>query len=69
MNLAVQFLHPLFAAAIDGVDLRNPSSAQLCAAIDAAMNQYAVVVLHNHQINDGQQMAFARMTISATCAG
>ena len=60
MNLAVKPLHPMFAAAIDGVDLRTPPSAQLCEAIDAAMNQYAVVVLRGQQINDEQQMAFAR---------
>ena len=60
MNLDLHPMHPVFAAEVTGVDLRDPPSAQLCAAIDAAMDQYAVVVLRDQQINDGQQMAFAR---------
>ena len=60
MKLDLRPLHPLFAAEVAGVDLRDAPSAQLCAAIDAAMDQYGVVVLRGQQINDEQQMAFAR---------
>ncbi len=60
MNLELHPLHPVFAAEVSGVDVRNPLTAQLCAAIDAAMDQYGVVVLRGQQINDEQEMAFAR---------
>ena len=60
MNLDLHPMHPVFAAEVTGVDLRDPPSAPLCAAIDAAMDQYGVVVLRGQQINDAQQMAFAR---------
>ncbi len=60
MNINPRPLHPLFACAVTGVDLRDPPSAPLCAAIDAAMDQYGVAVLRGQQINDEQQMAFAR---------
>ncbi len=60
MTLDLHPLHPLFAAEASGVDLRDLPSAPLCAAIDAAMDQYGVVVLRDQQINDEQEMAFAR---------
>ncbi len=53
-------LHPLFAAEAAGADLRNAPTSALCAAIDAAMNQFAVLVLRGQAIDDEQQMAFAR---------
>lgn len=52
-------LHPVFAAEMSGVDLRNPSSRDLLEAIDAAMDQYAVLVIRDQQIDDDQQLAFA----------
>ena len=60
MNINPRPLHPLFVCAVTGVDLRDPPSAPLCAAIDAALDQYGVAVLRGQQINDEQQMAFAR---------
>jgi len=48
-----------FAAEITGIDLRNPASPDLLAAIEAAMNQYAVVVIRDQKFNDDQQYAFA----------
>ena len=60
MKLDLLPLHPVFAAEAIGVDLREPPTAQLCAAIDAAMDQCGVVVLRGQQINDEQEMAFAR---------
>ncbi len=60
MNINPRPLHPLFACEVTGVDLRDPPSAPLCAAIDAAMDQYGVAVLRGQQIDDEQQMAFAR---------
>lgn len=53
-------LHPKFAAAVTGVDLRRPPTPELIAAIEAGMNQYAVLVLRDQHIDDDQQMAFAQ---------
>ena len=60
MDLKLQPLRPLFAAELTGVDLREPPTPALCAAIDDAMNRYAVVVLRDQLIDDKQEMAFAR---------
>lgn len=59
MELDIRPLHPLFCAEVLGVDLREPPSAELAAAIDAAMDRFAVVVVRAQQIDDDQQMAFA----------
>ncbi|MCW5624476.1 MAG: TauD/TfdA family dioxygenase [Burkholderiales bacterium] len=60
MNLEINPLHPVFAAEVIGVDLRDPATPELVAAIDAAMDQYAVLVLRDQQIDDDQQLAFAQ---------
>ena len=60
MALDIRPLHPVFAAEIYGLDLRDAPDADLVAQIDAAMNQYAVVVLRDQDIDDDQQYAFAK---------
>ena len=60
MDLDTRTLHPLFAAEVIGVDLREAPDASLCAAIDAAMDRHAVIVLRDQRIDDDQQMAFDR---------
>ena len=60
MAFRTQALHALFGAVVTGVDLRVPPSPALCAAIDAAMDQYAVLVLHDQLLTDEQQLAFGR---------
>ena len=60
MSLTLKPLHPLFAAAVDGVDLRQPLDAATVAAIDAAMDRYAVLVFRDQPMDQGQQIACAR---------
>ena len=60
MAFQTEPLHPLFGAVVTGVDLRDPPTPALCAAIDAAMDQYAVLVLHDQHLSDEQQLAFGR---------
>lgn len=60
MKLALKPLHPVFAAEVTGLDLRTPISAEGVAAIDAAMDQYAVLVVRDQHFDDDQQMAFAQ---------
>jgi alpha-ketoglutarate-dependent 2,4-dichlorophenoxyacetate dioxygenase len=59
MDLDIRQLHPVFAAEVYGVDLRNAPDASLVAQIDEAMNRYAVVVVRDQRIDDDQQFAFA----------
>ena len=60
MALTLKPLHPLFAAEADGVDLRQPLDAATVAAIDAAMDRYAVLVFRDQPMDQGQQIACAR---------
>src|SRR5262245_38604460 len=59
MNYAVKRLHPLFVAEINGVDLRQPLDATAKRSIEDAMDQSAVSVLRDQDIDDAQQVAFA----------
>jgi alpha-ketoglutarate-dependent 2,4-dichlorophenoxyacetate dioxygenase len=61
MDLAVTPLHPLFAARIAGADLSQPVGESLARAIERAMDQYAVCVLPDQQLDDDRQIAFARL--------
>jgi alpha-ketoglutarate-dependent 2,4-dichlorophenoxyacetate dioxygenase len=49
-----------FAGEVIGMDLRKPASREEVAAIDAAMDRYAVLVLRDQPISDDEQMAFTR---------
>jgi len=60
MSLSLRPLHPEFAAEIGGVDLRRPLAADTVAALVAALDRYAVLVFPGQEIDDEQQLAFAR---------
>ena len=60
MTFEVRPLHPLFAAEVDGIDLRQPPTPELVRCIDDAMDRHAVVVLRDQRIDDDQQLAFAK---------
>ena len=60
MAIAVRPLHPLFAAEVRGVDLRNSLAAGEFTEIEAAFNRYAVLVFPGQPLTDEQQMAFSR---------
>jgi alpha-ketoglutarate-dependent 2,4-dichlorophenoxyacetate dioxygenase len=53
-------LHPVFAAQVTGLDLREPIDAPDVTAITDAINQYGVLVFPGQFITDEQQMAFSR---------
>src|SRR6185295_14800179 len=59
MSLVVTPLHPVFAARITGVDLRQPLDPGTQRAIEAAMDEHAVCVLPDQSIEDEHQIAFA----------
>ena len=60
MTVEIRQLHPLFVGEVGGVDLRRPLEADEVAAIEAGMDRYAVLVFHDQQLSDEQQVAFSR---------
>jgi alpha-ketoglutarate-dependent 2,4-dichlorophenoxyacetate dioxygenase len=60
MPVSIRQIGPCFAGEVQGLDLRRPISAAEAAAIHAGMDRYAVLVLHDQQIDDEQQLAFTR---------
>ncbi len=59
MPLQLQPIGPL-AALASGVDIANPLSPSDIRAIEAGMDEYAVLVFKNQPVSDDQQIAFAR---------
>lgn len=53
-------LHPLFAAEASGVDLRHALDADAVRAIDAAMDEYAVLVFRDQPLSESEQVDCAR---------
>jgi alpha-ketoglutarate-dependent 2,4-dichlorophenoxyacetate dioxygenase len=51
-------LHPVIGARAEGIDLRRPLTTQEAAAIEAAMDRYAVLVFPDQQLDDAAQLAF-----------
>ena len=60
MTLRFTALHPLFAAEVGGIDLRRPLDPATAREIEEAMDRHAVLVFRGQDIDDDQQMAFAR---------
>jgi len=60
MALAIRQLHPVFVGEVTGIDLRQNLTRDEAAAIEAGMDRYAVLVFHDQNITDEQQVAFSR---------
>src|ERR1700742_1883466 len=60
MPVAIRPLHPHFFGEVSGVDLTKQLTPQEAADIEAGMDEYAVLLFRNQDIDDDQQMAFAR---------
>jgi alpha-ketoglutarate-dependent 2,4-dichlorophenoxyacetate dioxygenase len=60
MTISIRQIHPVFVGEVSGVDLTRPLSRDDVAAIEAGMDRYAVLVFHDQQVTDEQQMAFSR---------
>jgi alpha-ketoglutarate-dependent 2,4-dichlorophenoxyacetate dioxygenase len=58
MTLAFAPLHPVFAARVDGIDLRDRIGDAIVCEIDAAMDRYAVLVFRDQQLSQDEQLAF-----------
>jgi alpha-ketoglutarate-dependent 2,4-dichlorophenoxyacetate dioxygenase len=60
MTVTIRPLHEVFVGEVSGVDITKPLSRDEVAAIEAGMDRYAVLVFHDQDITDEQQMAFSR---------
>jgi alpha-ketoglutarate-dependent 2,4-dichlorophenoxyacetate dioxygenase len=60
MPLSIRSLHPVFAGEVTGVDCRRPLDRDEVAAIEAGMDEYAVVVFPDQPLTDAEQIAFTR---------
>jgi alpha-ketoglutarate-dependent 2,4-dichlorophenoxyacetate dioxygenase len=58
MSLSIRQIHPVFVGEVSGVDITRPLTPDEVKAIDAGMDEYAVLVFHDQQLTDEQQMAF-----------
>ena len=60
MAVSIRQIHPVFIGEVSGVDLRQPLTQDEVAAIEGGMDRYAVLVFHDQNITDEQQVAFSR---------
>lgn len=60
MSLQLKPLHPLFVAEASGIDITRPLSDAEVRQINAAMNQYAVLVWRGQPLTGQQQIDFAK---------
>ena len=60
MPIEIDPLTPHFAARLTGIDAPHALSPAEVAAVEAAMDRYAVVVMPGQDITDEQQLAFSR---------
>jgi alpha-ketoglutarate-dependent 2,4-dichlorophenoxyacetate dioxygenase len=59
MTIAIRKLHPCFVSEVSGVDLSLPLQSNDVVQLQAAIDQYGVLVFHDQDITDAQQLAFA----------
>ncbi len=60
MSMSIRQVGPCFAGEVSGIDLTRPLSPEEIAAIHAGMDEYAVLVFHDQDFTDEQQLAFSR---------
>ena len=60
MTISIRQIHPVFVGEVSGIDLRQSLSCDEVAAIEEGMDRYAVLVFHDQNITDEQQIAFTR---------
>ncbi|MSP05185.1 MAG: TauD/TfdA family dioxygenase [Acetobacteraceae bacterium] len=59
MNMTIRQLHPHFVGAVAGIDITQPLTRDQVAAIEAGMDQYAVLVFPGQNLTDDQQCVFS----------
>jgi alpha-ketoglutarate-dependent 2,4-dichlorophenoxyacetate dioxygenase len=59
VSITIRKLHPLFACEVVGVKLDTALSPRTVTEIEAALDEYAVLVFRDQAITDSQQIAFS----------
>jgi len=59
MAVSIRPVHPVFAGEVSGVDISQPLSREQVTAIEAGMDQYAVLVFRDQPLTDEQQCVFS----------
>lgn len=59
-TLTVSPLHPVFVAEAQGLNLRQPIDSAEAVQVEAAMDEFAVLVFRDQVLDESQQMAFTR---------
>jgi alpha-ketoglutarate-dependent 2,4-dichlorophenoxyacetate dioxygenase len=57
----IRQLHSVFVGEVAGIDLRQPVDPDTFREIEAALDQYAVLVFRGQFLDDDQQIAFSRL--------
>jgi alpha-ketoglutarate-dependent 2,4-dichlorophenoxyacetate dioxygenase len=60
MDLKIEQLHRFFVGEVSGVDVGRPIDADTVAALNVAIDRYAVLIFRGQDLDDERQMAFAR---------
>jgi len=60
MSVITRQIGQCFAAEVEGVNMAKPLSPDDVDAIHAGMDRYAVLVFHDQDVDDEQQLAFTR---------
>jgi len=58
MDLSIGELTPHFGGEVSGIDLKSPINHETAAAIEAAMDRYAVLVFRGQHLDEDAQKAF-----------
>ena len=61
MSISIVPIGRCFAGEVSGVDLHRPLSPDIVAAIDSGMDEFAVLVFRDQDINDEEQLAISRV--------
>ena len=59
MTISIERVGPTLAGRVTGVDLTQPLDAATVAAIEAGMDEHAVLIFPKQDLTDDQQMAFS----------
>ncbi len=59
MSVSLRQIHPVFVGQVSGIDITKPLSRDEVATVEAGMDRYAVLVFHDQQVTDEQQIAFS----------
>jgi alpha-ketoglutarate-dependent 2,4-dichlorophenoxyacetate dioxygenase len=60
VTVSIQQIHPTFAGEVTGIDCSRPLSPDEIAAVEAGMDQHAVLVFRDQPLTDQQQIDFTR---------